>query len=277
MKRKKWFLLVLVFVVLLGGFLGIRHYLILTNFKEGALSPAQIKIKDQIVEKMSSFIQSQPEGKWVLTPYNDLIRSLNFRERIFVQSIFRRNPKKFGFDGPYYGGGTEPELVPMEGQRYFIGSDSFEISPQYVPRKVYQDLRAMLDHIKGDLGRSLLILSGWRSDGYQASLFLKQMKHYGNSITATLKAASFPGYSEHASPRRPAVDFLTEDAVAGSGSAGPALTTRAEYYWLLQWAGRYNFYLSYPREDGRHQFEPGHWHWESPSDRQNSNTFPLSN
>jgi len=102
-------------------------------------------------------------------------------------------------------------------------------------------------------GISLFLISAFRGYQYQHDLIAGKLEK-GQAIEAILRVNAAPGYSEHHSGR--AVDLGTMGCAALSEDFGK---TKA-YQWLAENAGRYGFYLSYPRDNPYSlDFEP--WHW----------------
>ena len=243
-------------VFIISGAAGlVFHYA--TQFDSEVLSPFQIIIKNQVVVKWEQAVKAQPESKWALTSLDYLMDALSWWERAFVWALFKQDPAHYGFKGAKVVVRSVPELIELSDQQYDFAGEAVTISSQYIARPMLEDLQALQAHMKQDLGRTVLVLSGWRSDGYQAYLFLLSLKSLNNSLQQTLREVSFPGYSEHANSQQPAVDWLTE-----SGQGGTDLLQTEEFFWLQQWGNQYNFHLSYPAETPDHAFEPGHWHWK---------------
>jgi D-alanyl-D-alanine carboxypeptidase len=117
--------------------------------------------------------------------------------------------------------------------------------------------------MKNDIGRKLVIQSGYRSPAYQLFVFLFQLQANDWKAETTLKEVALPGYSEHAGDRQ-ALDLRAKCFL------GPIDTydfhRTAEYRWLQKNAQRYNFALSYDKNNGSGtQFEP--WHWRHQKSR----------
>ena len=107
-------------------------------------------------------------------------------------------------------------------------------------------------------GFELVAVSGFRSVARQA-LIIRRKLATGMALPAVLRFVAAPGCSEHHTGR--ALDVATTRA--------PALDARfgrtAEFRWLRKHAGRFGYFLSYPKGN-RHGigYEPWHWCWRSP-------------
>lgn len=103
----------------------------------------------------------------------------------------------------------------------------------------------------------LLVVSGYRSIDYQASLIRKKL-NAGQSLGEILAVNAAPGYSEHHTGR--AVDI----ASPGSRPLTREFEDSDAFRWLEQHAASYGFLMSYPRDNAAgFAFEP--WHWSRPA------------
>ena len=102
-------------------------------------------------------------------------------------------------------------------------------------------------------GILIYIISGFRSYEYQKQIFLRKLNS-GQSIENILQVNAPPGYSEHHSGQ--AVDIGTDDC---EPLVEEFEETKA-FKWLQKNAYKYNFFLSYPRNNQKGViYEP--WHW----------------
>ena len=108
-----------------------------------------------------------------------------------------------------------------------------------------------------DDGIELLLVSGFRSIAYQASLIRRKLDA-GQSVNEILNVNAAPGYSEHHTGR--AIDIAVPDA--------EPLTEEFEsskaFAWLQKNAANFGFSMSYPREN-RQGFIYEPWHWAKSS------------
>ncbi len=104
-----------------------------------------------------------------------------------------------------------------------------------------------------DDGIMLLIVSGYRSFEYQASLIRKKI-NAGQSLSEILQVNAAPGFSEHHTGR--AVDV----ASPGSRPLTEDFESSEAFAWLRVNAAQYGFSMSYPRDNPEgFIYEP--WHW----------------
>jgi LAS superfamily LD-carboxypeptidase LdcB len=193
---------------------------------------------------------------------------LNFLEKRVVQRIFAISPGELGFKGPFHTLEMPDNLVKIPARTYGLNGGEKYTASQYCPDASYKDYLRMMAQMRRDLGRELFIESGYRSPGMQAYLFLFYLaRNHRYSLQETARLVAFPGYSEHGDPVNNALDFVNADGISGEnpGQSAEDFARLPEYHWLIQHAQKFNFYLSYPRENPWGiSFEPWHWHWEKP-------------
>ena len=103
------------------------------------------------------------------------------------------------------------------------------------------------------------IVSAFRSVERQAEIVRAKLAR-GQSIDQILSVSAPPGYSEHHTGR--AVDVTT----GGVRPLEVEFEGTAAFAWLTRHAGRFGFFLSYPRENRYgYAYEPWHWCFEAPS------------
>jgi D-alanyl-D-alanine carboxypeptidase len=93
------------------------------------------------------------------------------------------------------------------------------------------------------------------------------MPKHGHSIRETNRFVALPGASEHGSPQRQAIDFITPQGINGEDRP-EEFEELQEYGWPLARAREFGFHLSYPRAPSTSSrqaaaFEPWHWHYEA--------------
>jgi len=140
-----------------------------------------------------------------------------------------------------------------------IGADIFEREQKMAPAAA----RAwfMMKESAGDDGIDLQVVSAFRPVDYQAAIIMKKLDS-GQCIEDVLKVSAAPGYSEHHSGR--ALDITCPGYVPleEEFEASPA------FNWLIENAQRFNFVLSYPRDNPHGvAYEPWHWCWHKAAER----------
>jgi D-alanyl-D-alanine carboxypeptidase len=104
-----------------------------------------------------------------------------------------------------------------------------------------------------DEGVRLLLVSGYRSVAHQTEL-IRQKLAAGQDIAEILEVVAAPGFSEHHSGK--AVDVATP----GSRPLTAEFESTPAFQWLVAYAGRYGFRMSYGRDNPfGFAYEP--WHW----------------
>ena len=212
--------------------------------------------------------QKKKEGKAPLIRFEELYAGLGAEEAEFLDRVRAIDPRKsFGFRGDYLGSPREGvRFKRLKGQKIKLGGQggkSRKIDPQYLPEEVYRAYQTMMKAMKKDLGRKLLVESGFRSPAYQLYTFLYYLPKHHYSLAETGRWVALPGYSEHGAPHQQAIDFINEEGINGE-EAAEEFERLTEYQWLLARAGEFGFELSYPRGRKGITFEPWHWRYRPP-------------
>jgi len=198
------------------------------------------KIIGAILEKLDE------ERNLKIISFTELYKCLGEQEKRLMRNFLKLNPRDFGFKGKFLGVGAIPkDLIFVDGQ--------------FLSKPVFSAFSGMNNTLEEDVGKRLKIFSGYRSPAYQAIVFLKCLKENNFDFLRTAKGVAFPGYSEHSDPVNLAIDVCATNGV--SSNIGPVnFEKTTEYKWLVRNAGKYGFFMSYPRnnKDGI-MFEP--WHW----------------
>ena len=131
------------------------------------------------------------------------------------------------------------------------GLDLFD-RPQKMTPRTFEAWCAMKTAAKSD-GLELNLVSAHRSIEYQCELIRRKLDE-GRLIDDILLANAIPGHSEHHTGR--ALDLHAGD--------GKPLESEFEnhpaFAWLCDNAAKFNFHLSYPRDNPSNiDYEP--WHW----------------
>lgn len=209
-------------------------------------------------------------GSAPLMTFEELYPFLDSRQKAFLDEIRGADTGKLGGSSRKLPPPSpDTEFVRLDNQMVVKDDQPVRLDAQYLPIPVYEAYRRMMAAMEADLGRRLLVESGYRSPAYQLYLFLCYMPKHGYSIRETNRFVALPGYSEHGSPARQAIDFITPEGINGEDRP-EEFEELQEYGWLQARAHEFGFHLSYPREpkgSGRPgtftaAFEPWHWHWE---------------
>lgn len=195
--------------------------------------------------------------------FKELYTGLGPEEREFLDRVRAIDPKKsFGFQGTYLGGPGERIRFKRINKQWIRrkGPRREKLDPQYLPQEVYRAYKGMMKAMKKNLGKQLLVESGFRSPAYQLYTFLYYLPKHRYSLRETGRWVALPGYSEHGAPRRQAIDFINEEGINGEDNV-EEFERLPEYGWLLRHARDFGFELSYPRRGKGITFEPWHWRY----------------
>lgn len=229
----------------------------------GRLNDSEIVLLHSVMEILDPIIAERKDaGTAPLLTFEELYAPLQPTQIQFLEQFRQLDPHDFG--------GTSRKLpspspkdrfVRLDNQRVVREGKPGALDTQYLPKPAYEAYRKMMAAMEQEIGRRLLVESGYRSPAYQLYLFLFYMPKHGYSIRETNRFVALPGCSEHGSPSRQAIDFITPGGI--NGEDRPAeFEELQEYGWLMSRAHEFGFQLSYPR-GGPSAFEPWHWHWES--------------
>lgn len=177
-----------------------------------------------------------------------------------VERVYDIDPTVYGFKGQFVGIEDPPkDFKQIEPQPFFENEKAATTRPHDLPVTTYNAFTAMADAMRRDIGRPLLITSSYRTSAKQALVFLAYLRLYGYDVARTVKRVAIPGYSEHGTPSKLALDLQNVDGLPSAENPTDFENT-VEYKWLLKNASRFNFYLSYPKNNEQGMmFEP--WHW----------------
>ncbi len=227
------------------------------------LDPADVATVDALLRRLEPMIASKKrDGTANLLTWEELYEPLTPGQPAFLDAVRRLRGADLGATSHYFGEAEPADLVPVGAQQVVKGEGPRALDPQYLPRPAFEAYQRMMEMMRQDLGKRLLVESGYRSPAYQLYLFLFYMPKHGYSITETNRFVALPGHSEHGNPKRQAIDFLNEAGVIGEEHP-EEFEALPEYAWLQQHAKRFGFVLSYPRDNPHSTaFEPWHWHYE---------------
>lgn len=228
------------------------------------LSQDEILSLDRILAHWETWVPERKAGGTApLMTFEELYQGLEAEDASLLDRIRKIDPQKsFNFQGGYLGESRDGvEFVRLEDQWIHLKEEKKKLDPQYLPKQVYEAYHQMNEAMKRDLGKQLLVESGYRSPAYQLYTFCFFMPKHGYSLAESGKWIAIPGYSEHGAPKVQAIDFINEEGVNGEDRVED-FEALPEYRWLLEHAGQFGFELSYPRDKPGITFEP--WHWRYP-------------
>jgi hypothetical protein len=194
--------------------------------------------------------ERQPEAA-LLVDLDELYEPLTSDQRAFMEAIRHLD----GAD-PTRGEATEIDWVRVEGQDVTGAEREQVMGLQLLPPQVWAAFRKMNEALKTDVGRGLVIGSGYRTPANQLSIFVTYMPFYGYSVERTVPHVSLPGASDHNRPERQGMDFVSESGVDLRYSDPIAFKALDEYRWLVSNAERFGF-----EGEGPDSESPWHWHF----------------
>jgi len=229
------------------------------------LEPAEIQQLHTVLEHLTPLIDARKaDGTVNRLTWDELYGPLAEEEQAFLDAFRAVKAEALGSTSHYFGElEVQPDLVPVEPQQIVKDGAPEPLPLQYLPRPVHDAYLAMTEAMVKDLGKRLLVESGYRSPAYQLYLFMFYLPKHGSSVRETNRFVALPGYSEHGNPQQQAIDFINEAGINGEDHP-EEFEALPEYAWLTANASRFGFHLSYPRGNPHHtSFEPWHWHYEA--------------
>ncbi len=229
------------------------------------LEPAEEQLMAGLMQALAPVVDAKKaDGSAIIMTWEQLYAPLAPEQQAFLDALRALKGSDLGATSHYFGEAAPEALEPVGAQQVVRDGKPEPLPPQYLPHPVLDAYRRMMAAMKADLGKELMVDSGYRSPAYQLYLFLFYMPKHGFSITETNKFVALPGHSEHGYPPRQAIDFVNAEGVDGE-AAPEQFEALPEYAWLQKHAGGYGFTLSYPRGNALNtSFEPWHWHYEAP-------------
>jgi len=240
-------------------------YPALAELNLDALPRKDIMMVKSLLKKLKPLIKERQADSTLATlSFDELYAPLNEKEAQLLKNFQGLDAKALNVKIPFRGLATGKEpLTKITGQRVrYINVQngaSHELGVQYLPEQVYAKYTDMMAAMQKDIGKRLLIESGYRSSAYQLYLFVFYLKNHEYSIRETVKWVALPGYSEHGAPAHQAIDFINVLGINGEYNT-KEFEDLPEYHWLMKHAAEFGFVLSYPKNDQSGiTYEP--WHW----------------
>jgi D-alanyl-D-alanine carboxypeptidase len=226
------------------------------------LDAEELRLRESVMRRLVPLAdRRKQEGTAPLITFEELYTGLGQREVAFLEQFRRVDPEQVGGSSRRLPApAADTEFVRLKDQAILRDGKRIRLDTQYLPLAAHGAYRRMMAAMEQDLGKRLLVESGYRSPAYQLYLFLYYMPKHGHSIRETNRHVALPGCSEHGSPDFQAIDFITPEGVNGEDRP-EEFEELQEYGWLRARAQEFGFRLSYPR-GGPSAFEPWHWHWE---------------
>lgn len=250
-------------IIMLTGIFG---YLYVQPVNYDRLNLVQRWIISGVNKKWDRYVKSLPEEKQNIPTLTDILSGLNSVERGVADKILAVNPNELGFLGPNFGIEDPGELATIPNKKYKFREVEFESGINYVSPMILADFEKMNEAMVAEIGKKLDIENAYRTPGLSAKLFFYYLeKENGWSLRENAKWIAMPGYSEHNRYKNTALDLINQEGISGQDEKQQPedFESLPEYRWLTANAAKYNFYLSYPRDNQYGVgFEPWHWHWE---------------
>ncbi len=228
--------------------------------KKDILSSRERKTVEKILKHWETWVPARKlEGTAPLMTFEELYQGLDAESKSFLNKL-----KNFKTGGRLDVSGVS--FQKLTGQGYFKNARPVILEPQYLPPWTYESYRLMMVEMRRDLGKILLVESGYRSPAYQLYTFVFYLPKHHYSIAETRRWVALPGHSEHGNPDLQAIDFINEEGINGDNEGQTAETFEKlpEFDWLTKRGKEFGFVLSYPRGGKDTTYEPWHWRFARP-------------
>ena len=244
MKKYYFFILILLFPLIFPA-----------CAKKDAISSKEKAIVQKILKHWETWVPARKrDGTAPLMTFPELYQGLDTESQGFLEKIKNLKP-----------GGrldvSSSSFEKLNGQDYLKNGEPAVLPAQYLPRWTYEAYRSMMDEMRRDLGKVLLVESGFRSPAYQLYTFLFYLPKHHYSISETRRWVALPGHSEHGNPDLQAIDFINQQGINGDdeGQTAETFEKLPEFDWLMRRGKEFGFELSFPRSGKDTTYEP--WHW----------------
>ncbi|MBI4971576.1 MAG: D-alanyl-D-alanine carboxypeptidase family protein [Candidatus Omnitrophica bacterium] len=231
------------------------------------LSDSDISLVQNMLIKLKPYIDERKnEGDANMLTFKELYSRLDAHEQTFMDAIRNLKQKKKKNSEV-----AKADFVAIENQALQVTDPSNPnnrftsiIERQYLPKNNQEADETMMTAMEKDLGKRLLIESGYRSPAYQLYLFVFYLSNHSYSIKETNRWVALPGTSEHGAPERQALDFITLEGISGEHNP-EEFDQLPEFKWLAEHADQFGFVLSYPKNNNSNSgYEPWHWRYQPP-------------
>ncbi len=240
------------------------------------LASEEINLLRSILKALDPLIvQHKQAGTAPLLTFEELHAPLTGQQIAFLDQIRQLDPILLsGSNRKLPAPDSATPFVKLDTQVVFREGKPIRLDTQYLPQPAALAYQQMMAALEADLGKRLLVESGYRSPAYQLYLFIFYMGKHDYSIRETNRFVALPGASEHGCPQQQAIDFITPEGINGEDRP-EEFEELQEYGWLNARAHEFGFHLSYPRRPKGSDpkkagsdpaFEPWHWHWEKSSE-----------
>lgn len=220
------------------------------------LSYLQKQAAKELIATMLQKIKT--DEKAAAVSFDELHSNVSGQARKLSEKVTQLHPARYGVNRSAVAPKETGNLMVVRGQSYTTADGRHKIPPRLVPRHTFRAFQAMNHSMKKDIGRQLVVQSGYRSPAYQLFVFLFQLKSNDWNVEKTLQTVALPGYSEHAAAQQQALDLRAASFVGPHNMYD--FSRLPAYRWLNENAHEFGFTLSYPEDnDTGTRFEP--WHW----------------
>lgn len=228
---------------------GAKYYLYALEIKNIGIGEANLAIKIQDKAGNKSVISLLVTRKDFAMPFG--LKSINKWENSSYtadgNSLTAKVNKEYKLIDDY-----APTDLKNLNQDYLLYTNTGSIM---LRQEAADYLKAMLEAVRKETGKNIVIASGYRSYSEQFSLYVNWVRQLGQEEAD--KVSARPGFSEH--QLGTVIDFIEQES-------GLSLTNNFDKStagkWLLENASKYGYVQSYPEgKEGATGYSHEAWHW----------------
>ncbi|MBI3087908.1 MAG: hypothetical protein HYY91_03375, partial [Candidatus Omnitrophica bacterium] len=151
------------------------------------LEPPDAELLRTSLQQLEPLITARkPDGTANLLAWEELYQPLSPAQQAFLDEFRALKAEALGATSHYFGEvAAIQDLVAVGPQQIVKDGIPSPLDPQFLPREVHQAYLAMMDAMEQELGRRLLVESGYRSPAYQLYLFLFYLPTHEHSVRET--------------------------------------------------------------------------------------------
>jgi len=176
--------------------------------------------------------ERKTEGTAPMMTFEELYEGLDGEAQTFLNRVRQIDPQS-SFEFPTTRldiSDADTEFHRIDGQIVWKDNKPETVGPQYLPVEVYEAYLKLIAAMQKDLGKYVLVESGYRSPAYQLYLFLFYTPKHHYSLAETAEWVALPGFSEHGAPERQAIDFINQLGINGE-DVPEEFEALEEYEW----------------------------------------------
>lgn len=212
------------------------------------------------IDKKFKFLKANlKDNVLVILPLKKILSYFDQKEKIILKKFLKLKPKnKLTYLGDVR---KKYKFIILKNETYYRDGKKIKLYARYLPTHVYRAFNLMRKAIKKEIGKEIVLESGYRSLGYQLLILIQELIKDNFNLKKTLKKIALPGYSEHNDYFKTAIDIITKNGIPLNEKETKIFIKTDEYNWLIKNAEKFGFYQSFSINNKHYIFEPWHWRY----------------